>query len=163
MRSVIPTAWTGQRERSRQKNPRQVSQRTLESSRLADPALPAGFGRVHPVQHPEGAASFGQVILPARAAQSSKSESVEDCERRTSLVVRILYALRGMRILIRSVSPSDAVAGVKVCGQVSSRCGRGGFPPRKSQRVLGTGKSSAKALSAVWLGCELEFRGIPLQ
>ena len=26
--------------------------------------------------------------------------------------------------------------------------------------MLGTGKSSAKARSAVWLGCELEFRGI---
>ena len=79
LRSVSPTAWIGQRERSRQKNPRQISERALESSRLANPPLPAGFGWVHPAQHPEGAASFGQVILPARAAQSSKSESVEDC------------------------------------------------------------------------------------
>ena len=73
LKSVSPTAWTGQRERSRPGNPRQVSERTLE------PALLAGSGRSHPARHPEGAASFGQVILPVRAAQSSKSESVEDC------------------------------------------------------------------------------------
>ena len=76
LRSVSPTAWTEQRERSRQGNPRQISEESLESSRLADPAGP---GWAHPARHPEGAASFGQVILPARAAQSSKSESVEDC------------------------------------------------------------------------------------
>ena len=79
LKFVSPTAWTEQYERSRQGNPRQISERTLESSRLADPALPARSGCAHPARHPEGAASFGQVILPARAAQSSKSESVEDC------------------------------------------------------------------------------------
>ena len=79
LRSVSPTVWTGWRERSRQRNPWQVSERTLESSRFADPALSAEPGHAHSAWHPEGAASFGQVILPARAAQSSKSESVEDC------------------------------------------------------------------------------------
>ena len=79
LRSVSPMAWTGWRERSRPGNPRQVSERTLESSHFADPALSAEPGHAHPAWHPEGAASFGQVILPARAAQSSKSESVEDC------------------------------------------------------------------------------------
>ena len=76
LKSVSPTVWTERRERSRPGNHRQISEESLESSRLADSA---GSEWAHPARHPEGAASFGQVILPAHAAQSSKSESVEDC------------------------------------------------------------------------------------
>uniref|UniRef100_UPI003FA3A679 hypothetical protein n=1 Tax=Rothia dentocariosa TaxID=2047 RepID=UPI003FA3A679 len=51
MKSANPTAWNGQRERSRPGNPRQISEQALE---------PAGSGRAHPARHPEGQRVLGR-------------------------------------------------------------------------------------------------------